>query len=157
MTHRSVAFEDLEWSRQPIQSDYSFMDPVLDAYADRLLVLAELTEALGARPIFVSQPSRKYRVSQEGVEGYDLESPYGGRRINGVDFYHIRSRLDRLTEAVSVKKGAVFVDLANHLDWTDSDFYDSSHMTPRGARKVGDGLYEALQHLVVDDKPGEST
>ncbi|MDA0323965.1 MAG: hypothetical protein O2923_14785 [Verrucomicrobia bacterium] len=157
MTHRAVAFGDLEWSREPFQSDYDFMDPVLQAYADRLITLIELSEALGAKPVFVSQPSRRYRVTPHGVEGCDEGAVFAGRAVNGVDFYHIKNRLDRITEATSRQSGALFVDLAMHGDWTDADFYDCSHMTPRGAMKVGDHLYEALRHLVIGDEPGESS
>ena len=157
MTHRAVALGDLEWSREPLQSDYDFMDPMLQAYAERLITLIELTDALGAKPVFVSQPSRLYRVTPGGVEGYDQGDVYAGRPVNGVDFYHIKNRLDRITEATSSESGALFIDLAIHGDWADADFYDFGHMTPSGAMKVGDHLYEALRHLVIGDETGESS
>jgi hypothetical protein len=56
-------------------------------------------------------------------------------------------RLDRVTEAVAREKNAFFVDLARHNGWIDTDFYDFAHMTPQGAHKVADLLYDALRNI----------
>lgn len=147
--HNSTDFANLEWTRQGLQDDYEFMQPRLRAYADRLRVLAEVTRDFGAEPVFVSQPSRRYRVTPGGVEGDSRVRSYGDREINGVDFYHMMRRFDAVDEAVASEEGVVFIDVASHADWEDADFYDLVHMTPRGAEKVGAILYEALRSVVA--------
>jgi len=155
--HRSTDFQGVEWTPQALQNDYGFMKPRLDAYARRLRILSDMTQELGAKPIFVSQPSRKYRLTPQGIEGLDKVSSYGGHQVNGVDYCHMMKRLDRVTEAVSIEKGARFVDLASHADWDDADFYDFEHMTPQGAEKVGNLLYDALRREVPEAEASRNT
>ncbi len=64
-----------------------------------------------------------------------------------VDYYMMKN-LDSITKAVAKEKDALFVDLASHAGWMDSDFYDFSHMTPHGAEKVGVFLYDALKNML---------
>ena len=150
MGHRSINFEDLRWTRQALQSDYGFMQSRLNAYADRLRILANMTYEFGAKPVFVSQPSLKYRVTPHGIEGDDNPSTYEGHQINGVDYYHMMKRLDGVTKTVASEKDALFIDLAGYTDWSDVDFYDFSHMTPQGAKKVGTLLHETLRNTIQD-------
>jgi hypothetical protein len=153
--HQRVKFDELLWVRGPLQQDYGFMAPRLSAYAGRLRVLAGLTRQAGATPIFVSQPTRHYRVSPQGIEGWADASLYDGRPINGVDFYRLMRKLDGVTRSVALEQGALYVDLASRTEWADADFYDFVHMTPQGAAKVGQFLYEALKDAVPRErKPG---
>jgi len=147
--HQRVNFGALKWTRDPLQSDYGFMAPRLEAYAGRLRLLADLTRQAGAIPIFVSQPSRHYRLTAQGIEGQPELTSVDGRRINGVDFYHVMRKIDGVAAAVAKEKGALFVDLAARGGWEDADYYDLVHMTPRGAAKVGAFLYEALKAEVA--------
>jgi len=150
--HQRVKFGELKWVREPLQRDYAFMAPRLAAYAERLRLLADLTRKMGATPIFVSQPTRHYRFTAQGIEGWAEATPYDGRRINGVDFYHLMRALDGAARAVAAEKGAIFVDLAQRSEWADGDFYDLVHMTPQGAAKVGQFLYEALKNEVAPER-----
>jgi|GEM_PF-1912275 len=59
-------------------------------------------------------------------------------------------KLNDVTEAVAREKSALFVDLAKHSSWDDVDFYDFTHMTPQGAGKVGNLLYDALSNSIRD-------
>ena len=148
--HQSIDFDTLTWTQQALQDDYGFMVPSLNAYAERLRILAHMTHQSGSKPIFVTQPSRKYRVTSHGIEGVHNANSYEGHEINGVDFHFMMRRLDSVTKAVSDEKGALFVDLASHTNWADADFYDYSHMTPQGAKKVGNLLYEGLRVIIPD-------
>jgi len=58
-------------------------------------------------------------------------------------------QLDSVTKAVALEKSTIFVDLGNYTDWVDTDFYDFSHMTPQGARKLGILLHEQLGNIVT--------
>jgi len=150
--HERVNFGGLTWVRDPLQSDYGFMAPRLEAYAARLRLLADLTRQAGAAPIFVSQPSRHYRVTAQGIEGQPELTSVDGRRINGVDFYRLMRKMDGVAESVAREKGALYVDLAGRGEWTDADFYDLVHMTPQGAAKVGNLLYEAFKPEVGPER-----
>lgn len=152
ISHRSIDFNKVIWTRDALQQDYEFMQPRLNAYADRLRILADLTVVLGAKPIFVTQPSRRYRITSAGIEGIKATSSYDGHQYNGVDYYHMMKRLDSVTKAVAIEKNVHFVDLSSYPNWEDADFYDFVHMTPPGAYKVGILLHDAIKDIVVDAK-----
>ncbi len=151
--HDAIDFNALQWTQQSLQDSYEFMRPRLDAYATRLRILADLTREFGAEPIFVSQPTRHYRITPDSIEGHSNSGSYDGHEYNGVDYYHMIRQLDGVTEAVATEKGALFIDLGSHSEWLDTDFYDYSHMTPQGARKVGILLHEQLQDKVSATGP----
>lgn len=65
--------------------------------------------------------------------------------INGVDYYHMMKRLNDVAIAASRRQGIVCLDLAGETVWEDADFYDKSHMSPKGAQKVGSYLFERLK------------
>jgi lysophospholipase L1-like esterase len=150
--HQRVRFDQIRWAHEPEQKDYGFMAPRLDAYASRLRLLADLTREMGATPIFVSQPTRHYRITPRGIEGWSDLPPYDGRGINGIDVFHMMRKLDEVAQAVAAEKGALYVDLAKRDAWVDLDFYDFVHMTPQGAAKVGLFLYEALKDSVAPER-----
>jgi lysophospholipase L1-like esterase len=150
--HERVNFDEVKWVREPLQGNYDFMAPRLDAYAARLRLLADLTRQAGAVPVFVTQPSRHYRVMPGGIEGEARVTLYDDRRLNGVDFRHAMRRSDDVMKAVAAEKGALYVDLASHTEWVDADFYDLVHMTPQGAAKVGSFLYESLKGDVAPER-----
>lgn len=150
--HRRVDFDRIKWVREALQENYDFMAPRLDAYAGRLRLLADLTRKAGATPIFVSQPSRHYRLTATGIEGQADVTLVDGRRINGVDFHHLMRKMDGVAASVAREKGALYVDLAGRGEWTDADFYDLVHMTPQGAAKVGNFLYESLKAEVTPER-----
>ena len=150
--HQRVRFEELKWVREPLQRDYDFVAPRVDAYAARLTLLADLTRKSGAIPVFVTQPSRHSRVAPGGIEGHAGENLFDGRRINGLDFRHVMQKFDAVMKSVAAEKGALYVDLASRTEWIDADFYDLVHMTPQGAEKVGSFLYDALKDQVAPER-----
>lgn len=150
--HQRVNFGELKWVRDRLQEDYGFLAPRLDAYAARLRLLADLTYQAGATPVFVSQPTRHYRITSQGIEGSAEATSYDDRRINGVDVYYLMRKIDDVTGRVAKEKGAAYVDLAGRTEWTDLDFYDYVHMTPQGAAKVGTLLYEALRNDIAPER-----
>ena len=148
LVHDSIDFNELQWTRDALQDNYDFMAPRLDEYAARLRILADLSYEFGAQPIFVSQPTRHYRITPDGMEGHRDTGSYDGHDYNGIDYYHMIRQLDGVTKAVAIEKGVFFIDLGSYTHWVDSDFYDFSHMTPQGARKTGIILHAELGNLV---------
>jgi hypothetical protein len=143
--HRRVEFATLQWTATPRQHDYEFLKPRLDAYAQRIGILVARTRSLGAEPVFVTQPSRQFKVTAAGLVGRADEDAYDDRHtINGVDYYLMKREFDRVLAEVCRQTGAAFIDLGAEPIWDDADFYDFEHMTPAGAAKVGMCLFDGL-------------
>jgi len=146
--HQSGNFPRSGWTTIPLQDDYDrLMAKRLNEYANRLNILITKTKAFGSVPIFVTQPSLNYRFNNGKIEGRNYQILYEGVPINGVDYYHMIRKLNKLTFAVCKKNNILCVDMAGETTWEDSDFYDFVHMTPRGAKKVGAYLFKKLSQL----------
>lgn len=146
--HRFIDFSKEHWTHKALQGNYVFMETRLNEYANRLRILADKTYSIGAKPIFVSQPSRRYQITSEGILGHNSVNFYDGKPYNGVDFYHMMKKLNNVTKSVADEKKAFFVDLASQTIWDNSDFYDYTHMTPKGTKKVGNLLHDALKTII---------
>ena len=152
--HTKVDFTKVKWTSERLQKDYTFMSPRLDAFAQRLRILVDKTRRLGAKPIFVTQPARFYRITASGVQGLEAVIPaYDGRPINGVDYYYMMKRFNHVMQTVCNEEHAVFVDVAAASEWDDDDFYDHAHMTPKGAHKVGICMFEKLKNVINVSDP----
>ena len=117
----------------------NLMSDQLSAYADRLRILSNKTQEFGSTPVFITQPSRIYRVSDGKILGFSRVRSVHGAEYNGVDYYHMISLLNQVTMETCENSGAVCIDMARDTlaTWEDNDFYDTAHMTPAGTRKVG--------------------
>lgn len=147
--HTKVDFTKVQWTGEALQQEYAFLSPRLDAFANRLRVLVDKTRKLGSEPIFVTQASRHFKRVENEIRGRaDVMAFLFGRKINGVDYYHLIGRFNGVMATVAREKQVVFVDLAADWKGEDGDFYDWAHMTPRGARKVGLYLFENLRDVV---------
>ncbi len=149
--HRDLDFSQIDWTSNKIQQNYHFMQPRLSEYANRLRVLIQMTKKNGAKAIFVSQPFRKCRNTQEGLEGDSKISHYDNYKFNGLDFYYMMKRLDAVTKMVAKENDVLFIDLASKIELDDDDFYDFIHMTPQGTLKVGELLWGTLKDQIVVD------
>ena len=133
------------WTTVPLRSAAAeFYSTSAARFGDRINRLLDQARAMGARPICVTQPVRYFRSGRDRrIEGTAeiFESPEGP--MNGVDYYHKKQALDRELIRRCRDAGAIAVDLAAQ-EWEDEDFYDYVHMVPRGTRKVGERLAEAL-------------
>jgi hypothetical protein len=147
--HHSLDREALSWTTTPKLRDHrELMRGRLDSYKRRLLILSELVRKWQATPIFVTQPSGRYRVRGGQVYGMAEEFSYEGVSVNGVDYYYMLREFNRTTVEVGRSVGAVAIDLAGELEFADDDFYDESHNTPQGTAKIGDYLYRKLDRVI---------
>jgi hypothetical protein len=144
--HSKIDFAEKPWTSKPLQNDYSFVSTRLDAYAQRLRILVERTRGFGSKPIFVTQPTRQFKVTENGVLGVADTTEYEGRQINGVDYHHISKQFNHVMGQVARDMNVLWVDLESEseLEWADDDFYDFYHSTPKGARKVAHHMFEGL-------------
>jgi lysophospholipase L1-like esterase len=143
--HRKFDFSSIRYTQRALQNDYLFMNKRLAEYRERLTVLIEKTKSFGSTPIIVTQPSRKYRFTNGMLEGIVSTEQYDGHTINGIDYYHMKARLDRVALDVCKLNELICCDMGTEMLWDDSDFYDYAHMTPSGARKAGEYLCKKLK------------
>jgi hypothetical protein len=148
LSHTKVDFTSMPWTTTPIAGDYDLlMRERLDGYRERLASLLEAIHEFGAVPILVSQRSMKYKLVDGRVLGVADAENYDGVTINGVDYYHMLSRLNRQTRDACLPPDCLFLDLAVELDLNEGDFYDFNHTNPAGSKKIGDYLHTKLRHL----------
>ena len=146
LQHSAVRFDTIAWTTQPLRNSYQpVLAEKLAAYATRLDALVRRTRALGAEPIFVTQPTHYWRPANGRVEGVARTLHIDGMAVNGLDCARMLREFDLVTLAAGEKHGVICVDVAGNSSWDDRDFYDYIHMTPSGTQKLGDVLYAALK------------
>ena len=157
------SFDTSTWTSKPLldSSDYDvLMKNNLDLYEERLSLLFSLVKELGAKPIFVTQTTRRYLLEGPIVKGeisnYVLHKTidigdkylYNKIRYNGVDKYYMMKNLNNRTIRFAESNGAIVIDLAKDLQNEFDiykDYYDAVHNTPSGTKKIGNYLYENLK------------
>ncbi|MBF0432247.1 MAG: SGNH/GDSL hydrolase family protein [Fibrobacteria bacterium] len=144
VSHRSINFNNLAYTTKGINSGYhTILEQNLNHYQQRLNTLITLCKQLGANPVFVTNPTRNYRINNGNIEGVAKIQMYGDFPINGVDYYYIRAKMDSVTMYAAKKNNCIGITPPKDL-WQDEDFYDYFHMTPKGTLKLGSYLAEQL-------------
>jgi hypothetical protein len=157
INHRPIDPNAHGWTQDPLLRDpETLMRERLSGYEQRLRLLARKTRAFGAEPVFVTPPSRYYRIRDDRVEGLRYAARYDGHLYNGVDYYRMKRDLDGVTLRVCEEVGGICVDLGRKADWDDQDFYDLFHMTPSGAHKVGELLCRELRPRIAGSRAAAS-
>lgn len=144
LAHGGGFASGLEWveaPRQPIPETAAaaFKDR-LDAYAQRISLLAERIRGLGAVPVFVTQPRGDHRVRSGRIQIPKIVDPDAT-----LDTYIAITLFNRRLMDTCRALDAVCVDVAGDVIFGDGDFYDRVHTTPAGSRKIGDHLFSALK------------
>ncbi len=145
LTHVALDYAHAQWTDTPNTADNREARPVADpaAYAERLRQIADRIEAMGAKPVFVTQARGDYKRIDGKVWGI-----VGSHRLNGVDNWRLLAEFNAVTLAVCAERKVVCLDLAEELPFGEGDFYDHVHNTPAGAAKIGAWLAERLAPLL---------
>ena len=144
--HEKTDFSRLAYTYKGVAPKrlFELYEKNIAVFENRLSLLLQHTRKMGATPIFVMQPSLMFRFDKSGkvmgvTDVYYIEKhPY-----NGVDFYHLLSKLNASIK--EQRNGSILVDLTDVRDWQETDFYDLFHNTPKGAKKVGWEIYKKLK------------
>lgn len=143
LSHSKVNFSKFEYDslRQLKEEAYpGFFGERLQAYQQRLERLVSLSTQMGAIPIFITQPGRRYKFDTNnkaiGIQKV-FKNDFGGYKINGTDFYYLLLEMNKEIQKVADKHGLLVIDQTQLNIWEDEDFYDFSHTTPKGSEKVG--------------------
>ena len=157
--HRTLDFNNFDWSSEPrLRNHESLLSDRLQAYSHRIEVLLEKIRGTGASPICVTQPSHWYKkvgatvvgavdptTTREDGRGY--LGTLAGQRVNGLDYQMFLSLINDQTLRTCLKEQALTLDLAKAIEWQDDDYFDFTHNTPKGTRKIGEYLASQLEHL----------
>ena len=148
LIHDSESYDGLAWRAPERPPDLARAEAriaaFLPGYADRLARLAARVRALGAVPIFVTQADATYRMEGGRVLGRVLAD---GKVDLGA--YATQAVINRRTLRTCRRLGAVCIDLAGELFFTDGDHYDDLHTTPQGSAKIGRYLYGRLSGVIT--------
>ncbi|CAA7622528.1 Lysophospholipase L1 and related esterases [Magnetospirillum sp. LM-5] len=115
--------------------------PELDAYAQRLRVLAETIQAFGAEPVFATQAGGSYRRVGEKISG-------------NLDDYFELAAFNAVTLQTCGQLGLRCLDVGAKLEFSDGDLWDVVHTTPQGSRRVGAAMCESLLAAGIAPVPG---
>ena len=115
----------------------SIILPKIEEYRKRLDLLASQSYMIGAKPVFISQPSFHYKWMDSTLVGIEQTETKQGFVYNGVDFYHMLQMMNSTIEEVCLERGCSYIDLTSESIFTKEDYYDLMHMTPSGTEKLG--------------------
>lgn len=146
--HKKVSFPEFTYVEKGVAPKelYTLYDKNIIGFENRIKKLAECSRALGAEPIFVSQPCMMFKINNSGiVQGVSETSFIEGYPYNGIDYYHLLNRLNDAMYKIC-KDNFKYIDLTNAPVWDEKDFYDFFHNTPSGAKKIGEMIYEKIKN-----------
>tara|TARA_B110001452_G_C15235783_1_gene427854 strand:- start:582 stop:1649 length:1068 start_codon:yes stop_codon:yes gene_type:complete len=146
--HKKMNLKEIEYTNKGIAEGglYELYKKNLKDFENRVSVLIKYSKKLNAIPIFVTQPSCKYKFDKDGdVLGASTIERIDNYSYNGVDYYHLLSMLNESINKV-VGDEALVVELSSKPIWEDDDFYDFFHNTPQGAESVAEEIYKQIKN-----------
>lgn len=142
LRHTAIDFDHARWTDTPSEP----LPPPgakIAEYTQRLKSIAREIHALGAVPVFVTQPRGDVRF--EGGKVLGLATDQGP---NGLDQYNALAPYNAATLAVCRSDALLCLDLAREVRFQPGDFYDTIHNSPAGAARIGHWLHDRLAGLV---------
>ncbi|MCP4414733.1 MAG: SGNH/GDSL hydrolase family protein [Gammaproteobacteria bacterium] len=147
--HKTMDFQTMETTSTPLlkETEYqSLMKIRLDAYFNRLVILANKTKEFSAIPVFITQRRINHWKENDQVVGFSQEFNYGVAKYNGVDMHYMEKLLNDTTMSMCKKhSNTICIDLATDIEFNLEDFYDFAHNTPSGAAKIGSYLADKIK------------
>jgi lysophospholipase L1-like esterase len=110
-------------------------------FRQRFNVLMKLTKEYGAIPICVSQPHLFVKNNISAILGLPEAFKYKGKTFNGLDYNASIKSINSAMKDLCLNYNGIYIDIASKY-FTDSDFYDVVHMTPKGEEVLANYLYQ---------------
>jgi lysophospholipase L1-like esterase len=143
--HDKVDFSTVQWTDKPIMGDYQKLYANrLVSYGERVEELIRRIRSIGATPILMTQRWASYRVRDGRLEGMVFKPG----EPNGVDTAHAIALFNAKTLEICRAQGAICLDLANEVEFTTGDFYDTLHNSPQGADRIANWLASKLKETI---------
>lgn len=143
LTHSRIKFEEIQYSKGDSWSsaDFdAFFDDRLEAYYERLKLLVKHSQTLGAIPVFITQPSRRFKFDEANeVIGHTkkFEVKNSGYQLDGTDYYYLLKEMNKVIEKVANEGDWLVINQTDLRTFSDDDYYDFTHTTPSGSLKIG--------------------
>ena len=143
LVHGQAPVKGMTWAKympvtDPVEPDGARKTD-LESYRERLKVLAGRSRDFGAEPIFVTQPTAQFKIKDGWVWVPVLESGPSPAPFRTI------AQFNQATMETCRELGALCLDLAREVEFTEEDFYDRVHNTPPGTRKIADYLFSKLK------------
>lgn len=118
----------------------------IPGYRARIDSLIQICIQHNVQPIFVTQPSL-YGEGRDPVTGVSLETVQT-RYGNGKSRWSLMERYNDEVQIACKQNGVPCIDLANQLEKTSLYFYDFTHFTNTGNRRIAEILFNEIYPLL---------
>jgi lysophospholipase L1-like esterase len=148
--HQKINIKEIEYTNKGCaeRKVYELFKKNLNDFENRVSALVKFSKGLNSTPIFVTQPSYKYKFDNDGnILGTATIERIDNYPYNGVDYYHLLTMINESIRNVADDKVLV-VELTSLPIWKDGDFYDYFHNTPQGSERVAEEIYKQIKNSV---------
>ncbi len=149
-TSKKILFTKKNFTKEKKLKNYDFINKRVEQYGTRVQILIDKVNLIKSNAIFVTQSSRRFWDRDKGIitginkiQGSHINSEY-----TGVDYYYMSRKFNNKLKEICLSNNVMFIDLDEELDFNiEDDFYDSSHHTDIGSKKIGEFLYLKIKKL----------
>ena len=118
----------------------------------RIEGLIDTCRSYSILPVFITQPNQ-FGHGTDSITGVNLETYLLPNNLNGKALWRVLELYNQNVKSICFERDVPVIDLANLLPKSSLYFYDGSHYTNQGARKVASILAEQLKPLIWDKYP----
>lgn len=111
--------------------------------------LRQHSEAIGSRPIFMTQTAYAWHAGRGPSHGLVTSAPVTvlGHSLNFADVSYVHQSLNAALLTYCDSRGLACLDAATEVELDPDDYYDFVHTNPIGARKLGEYVAGKLLDL----------
>jgi lysophospholipase L1-like esterase len=156
LVHREIDPKDLADYPLPdsvIDKRIAGQTPYLDGYRKRIAQLLADCKSANIKPVFITQPSL-FGDYIDSATNISMGNKWV-KESNQTDNCVLEEKiLDMYNDVLRSYSGqAIIVDLAREMPKNSVYYYDFTHFTKQGAKKVADILYHQLHSFILNTKP----
>lgn len=122
-------------------------DRLTGLFLANLETLRQRTEAVGARPIFMTQTAFAWNADRQPPRGLKETVAIYGATVNYADVAYLHQAANRGLLDYCERRQLTCFDLANDVQFSEADYYDYLHNTPAGTAKIGHYVADRLAGL----------
>lgn len=120
-----------------VESALKMQEKYLINYTKRIVQLIDTCRRYAIEPVFITQPNL-YGEGIDSLTNANLATARLGGNINGSLMWQILQVYNMRTKEVCNRNSVNVIDLAQHMPKNSWYYYDKSHYTKEGSRKVAE-------------------